>query len=202
MNKLILVGNGGHARSCIDVIEKQEKYSIIGIIDSQKLESNNEAKYSVIGNDSDLPNLLSKSKNIFIGIGFIKSSSVREEYYDRAKKLNFEFPTIISPISYISENSRIDEGSIVMHNALINSHCNVGANCIINSKALIEHDVTLGPHSHVSTAAVVNGSAVIGKGCFIGSNATIGEGVHIGDHCIVSAGSFVKQNLPPETIYK
>ena len=58
--------------------------------------------------------------------------------------MNFK---IISPISYVSENSRIDEGSIVMHNALINSHCNIGINCIINSKALIEHDVTLGAHA-------------------------------------------------------
>ena len=202
MDKLIVVGSGGHARSCIDVIEQQNKFSIIGIIDKQNNNGNLIAGYSQIGSDTDLPHLISKSINLFIGIGFIKSSLVRKEYYERAKNLKYLFPKIISPHSYISDHSNIDEGTIVMHDALINSHCNIEKNCIINSKALIEHDVTVGAHSHISTAAVINGAAVIGKGCFIGSNATVGEGVTIGDESIISAGAYIKNNIPPKTTYK
>ena len=33
MNKIVLVGGGGHARSCIDVIEMENKFSIAGIVD-------------------------------------------------------------------------------------------------------------------------------------------------------------------------
>ena len=32
---LILIGAGGHARSCIDVIENENKYYIYGIIDKE-----------------------------------------------------------------------------------------------------------------------------------------------------------------------
>jgi hypothetical protein len=37
MKKIILVGGGGHCKSCIDVIENENKYKIIGIIDKKKI---------------------------------------------------------------------------------------------------------------------------------------------------------------------
>ena len=35
MKKLYLFGGGGHSLSCIDVIEKQKKFKIKGIIDKK-----------------------------------------------------------------------------------------------------------------------------------------------------------------------
>ena len=37
MDELIIVGAGGHAKACIDVIEKQSKYKIIGLIEQPDL---------------------------------------------------------------------------------------------------------------------------------------------------------------------
>ena len=37
MKKIILLGGGGHCKSCIDVIENENKYKIIGIIDKKKI---------------------------------------------------------------------------------------------------------------------------------------------------------------------
>ena len=34
--KLILIGAGGHCNSCIDVIEQENKYRIVGLIDKKK----------------------------------------------------------------------------------------------------------------------------------------------------------------------
>ena len=33
MKKLILVGAGGHCKSCIDIVEKTGEYNIVGLID-------------------------------------------------------------------------------------------------------------------------------------------------------------------------
>ncbi len=35
MKKIILIGAGGHVRSCIDVIEQSKKYEIFGLIDNE-----------------------------------------------------------------------------------------------------------------------------------------------------------------------
>ena len=37
MQKLILLGGGGHCKSCIDVIEQESKYTIEGILDKKEL---------------------------------------------------------------------------------------------------------------------------------------------------------------------
>ena len=37
MKKIILIGAGGHAHACIDVIEQCKKYSISGLIVKKKL---------------------------------------------------------------------------------------------------------------------------------------------------------------------
>ena len=36
MKEIILVGAGGHAKSCIDVIEKENKFKIICLIDKDR----------------------------------------------------------------------------------------------------------------------------------------------------------------------
>jgi hypothetical protein len=36
MKKVFLIGGGGHCKSCIDVIENENKYKIKGIIDKKK----------------------------------------------------------------------------------------------------------------------------------------------------------------------
>ena len=36
MKKIILIGAGGHCVSCIDVIEMQRKFKIVGLIDKKK----------------------------------------------------------------------------------------------------------------------------------------------------------------------
>ena len=36
MKKIILIGGGGHCKSCIDVIEIEKKYKIEGIFEKKK----------------------------------------------------------------------------------------------------------------------------------------------------------------------
>ena len=64
-------------------------------------------------------------------------------------KNGFKFPSIISPLAYVSNQAKIGEGTIVMHEPIVNAGI-VGKNCIINSKSLIEYDAVIGNNSVVS----------------------------------------------------
>ena len=199
MNNIIIVGNGGHAISCIDVIEAEKKFKIVGLVTMKHDINNQKIKYPNIGSDDDLTKIFEKSKNVFIGIGFIKNSDNRVKLFKTLKKIGFNFPVIKSPTSYKSNQSTIDEGTILMHNSFINSQVKIGKNCIINTGSIIEHEAIVGDNVHISTSAVVNGSVKIGSGSFIGSNSVIKEGVKIGKNCIVSAGSFLRRDLKSES---
>ena len=63
---------------------------------------------------------------------------------------------------------------------------------------MIEHDVKVGDHTHISTGVIVNGGAIIGHRTFIGSGSIIRDGIKVGDDCLVGMGMTVLANLENE----
>lgn len=195
MNKIILIGGGGHCKSVIDVIEQENKFEIAGIVDKSELLNSKILGYPIIGNDSDLNNLAKKYQYALITVGQIKHSSPRIKLYDLAVEAKFTLPTIISPHAYVSRHSRLGRGTVVMHKAIINSNSDIGNNCIINSCSLIEHDVKVGDNCHISTGVIINGQTKIGNETFLGSGSIVKNGVCISEKKIISFGSVVSEDL-------
>ena len=188
--RIVLIGGGGHCHSVIDVIEQENKYEIIGIIDKKELIGNDILGYKIIGCDDDLETIFKTCKNAIITVGQIESNTVRVKLFNRLKEIGFRLPLITSPLAYVSKHSFIDEGTIIMHHALINANTKIGKNCIINTKALIEHDVTIEDNCHISTASVLNGSTKVKANTFFGSNTTSKQGIEING--FIKAGGLVK----------
>ncbi|MDD2384945.1 MAG: NeuD/PglB/VioB family sugar acetyltransferase [Sulfurospirillaceae bacterium] len=188
--KIVLVGGGGHCRSVIDVIEQENRYDIIGIVDKKEFIGNDVLGYKIIACDDELETIYKSCQNALITVGQIASNKIRVNLFDKLKEIGFNLPVIISPLSYVSKHSSIDEGSIVMHQVLINVNAKIGKNCIINSKALIEHDVIIEDNCHISTASVLNGGVVVKENTFFGSNATSKEYIEVNG--FIKAGSLVK----------
>jgi sugar O-acyltransferase (sialic acid O-acetyltransferase NeuD family) len=195
MENLILIGGGGHCRSCIDVIEQQGKFRIVGILDNHLTSGTNVLSYKVVGNDGDIEGYNKKTTGggyFMIAIGQIKSAEMRIAIFDRLKSLGPRMATIVSPLANVSKYADIGEGTIVMHHALVNANAKIGKNCIINSKALVEHDAIVADHCHISTAAVVNGGVKIGEGSFVGSNSVIVHGAVVNSFSFIKAHTIVK----------
>ena len=86
-----------------------------------------------------------------------------------------------------------------MNSVIINSGSQIGKNCIINTRALLEHDVVVGDHTHISTGVIINGATRIGRETFIGSGSVIRNGVVIGDNCLIGMGTVVLKDLKDHT---
>ncbi len=188
--KIILIGGGGHCHSVIDVIEQEDKYEIIGIVDKKELIGNDILGYKIIACDDDLETIFRTCKNAIITIGQIESNTIRLKLFNKLKEIGFTLPIIISPLAYVSKHSFIDEGTIIMHQSLVNANVKIGKNCIINTKALIEHDVTIEDNCHISTASVLNGAVLVKANTFFGSNATSKQCIEING--FIKAGGLVK----------
>ena len=191
MNNIILIGGGGHCHSVIDVLEQEGRFRIKGIVDKTELLGSSVLGYPVIGNDTELDNLVKKYQYALITVGQIKSPSLRIKLFDLAIEAGFILPSIISPNSYVSQHAFIGSGTVVMHKALINANTTIGDNCIVNSKALIEHDCRISEHCHISTNATINGGVIVQSGCFIGSGSITKESITIGKNSFIKAGSLV-----------
>ena len=192
--KLVLIGGGGHARACIDVIEQENRFKIYGIVDSFALQNgiSEVLGYPILGGDELLESLYTQIKIAFIALGQIKTPAHRMRIYQNLKAIGYNLPTIISPLAYIAKGVNLKEGSIIMHHALVNANAKIGTACIINSKALVEHDCVVEDFCHLSTASVINGNCHIGEGSFLGSNMILA-------HNAAVAPNSVLYNNPLET---
>jgi sugar O-acyltransferase (sialic acid O-acetyltransferase NeuD family) len=200
-NNLLLIGGGGHCKSCIDVIESQGKYKIVGIVDMEKRIGQEVLGYKILASDKDVPQLVRKFKNALIAFSSDGNSQYRVNIFNSLKQSGYKFPSILSPLAYFSKNASIEEGSIVMHKAVVNASASIGRNCIINTMALVEHDSRVGDHCHISTGAVINGYCNLGQRVFIGSRSVIIDKISICDDVVVGAGSVVIKSITIPGIY-
>lgn len=199
--KIILVGGGGHCRSVIDVIEAENRYEIIGILDKEEFVGQKILSYSIIASDQDIDTVMKDCNNFLITVGHIKSSTLREKLFNNIKEKGGHFPVIISPKAHVSRHACLREGTIVMHHALVNTLAVTGKNCIINTGAVLEHDVQVGDHCHISTGAYINGKCKVGNGSFVGSNVTTVQTIHIGERNVIAAGAVVTKNTENFSLY-
>ncbi len=197
--EILLIGAGGHARSCIDVIEKEEKFRIVGLVGKSEEIGTLVQGYEVLSDDSRLLELGRRIPFALITVGQIHSAENRTNLFWKAKNAGFSLASIRSPLAYLSPNATIGEGTILMHGAIVNAGAKIGSNCIINSNALIEHDSHISDHCHISTGVLINGGVTVSSGSFVGSGSIIREGISVGENSIVGMGLLVRNNLDSGT---
>ena len=84
MKKLILIGAGGQAKSCLDVVLLTKKFKVLGFIDKDKKAYL--SNYKHLGNEESLQKLKNKSVNLHISLGFITSPDKKIYLFNSLKK--------------------------------------------------------------------------------------------------------------------
>ena len=84
--------------------------------------------------------------------------------------------------------------------AIVHNDVKIGDQCIINTRALVEHDCVLKDGVEIGPGAVLCGRVHVGKNSWIGANATINPRVIIGDNSIIGAGAVVVTDIPSNVV--
>ena len=192
---MIIFGFGGHAESCIDVIQSEGKYEIAGMVGCSGEIGQQKLGLRVIAVDSEISQLKKKFDYAFIALGQIKTHIPRVQLFNQLKDAGFILPKIISPFSYVSKHAKVGEGTIVMHGAIVNANATIGKNCIINTMSVLEHGVSVGDNCHVSTGAILNGNVTVGNGSFVGSGVRIKQEIILSNESFIPMGSVVIKNI-------
>lgn len=200
-DKIVLIGGGGHCRSIIDVIEKEARFEIAGIIDVKEKIGSTVLDYEVIGSDEDIETLSKKYDHFFITFGQGKSNEFRVKTYHLLKSLGLNLPVICSPLAHVSKHAVIGEGTAIMHGCIVNAAAKVGVNCILNTQSLIEHDVEIGDHCHISTKSAVNGFVKLGDHVFTGSSSVFADRITICSNTVFGAGTVTPKSITEPGIY-
>lgn len=192
MNRLIIIGAGGHGKVIADNAVKNGYTDICFVDDNMTGEC---LGFPIVGKCCDLENLSNDKTYFVIGIG---NNEVRKQI---AQKFDINWATIVHPSAQIATNVSVGKGSVVMAGAVINADASVGEHCIINTGVIIEHDNVIEDYVHISPNAALGGTVRIGTGTHIGIGATVINNTHVCCNCTVGAGAVVVRDIKTSGTY-
>lgn len=197
MENILLFGGGLHLNYCIDIILKEGKYNIVGVVDSINEIGTELYGYKVLGRQDQLVDLVEKYE-IDAGIITIGDNWSRKIVFESliAQMPNFKFVNAIHPSSIIGMNVTFGVGVVVMAGCIFNPSSTVGNFCFFATGAQFEHDCTIGDFGSISAGSITGGKVKIGKLSAITLGVTVLDRITIGENTVVGAGSLVTQDLP------
>lgn len=186
LNRLIIIGAGGHGKVVADIALKVG-YTDIAFIDDNVVGLC--LGYPIIGKLNAIDNLENYKNDFVIAIG---NNYTRRQIVEKYK---INYVSLIHPSAHIGIEVKIGEGTVVMAGAIINSCAMIGNHCIINSGAIVEHDNVIEDYVHISPNVSLGGTVRICKNTHIGISATVLNNIEICNDCMIGAGAVVNKNI-------
>lgn len=192
--KIFVFGASGHAKVVIDIIERENRYNIVFLVDDDpSLKGTDFYGYRVIGGKKEL---ISARERIDGGIVAIGNNKARANVAAWLIENGFSLVTAIHPGAQIGRGAQIGSGTVIMAGVVINSDARIGSNVIINTRASIDHDCMIGNVAHIAPGSTLCGTVTLGDGTFVCAGATIIPNLVVGKNVIVGAGSTVISDVP------
>jgi sugar O-acyltransferase (sialic acid O-acetyltransferase NeuD family) len=143
-----------------------------------------------------LNNVPDAGYSYFIGIG---DNQARKQLFDTIGDSNLI--TVISPRSHRGSHSIVKTGCFIGNYCHLGPQSVIDQNTIINTAAIIEHEVMIGKHCHIGPNATISGRSKIGDLTFIGAGATVKDYISICSNAIIGAGATVVHDIDMPGIY-
>lgn len=194
-----IIGTGGFAREVLNLAQHINEKSINNRFDNISF-IELDAYYTKSDVDNVNVSKLSecdfKNTEFVIGIGdpLIRSKVLKELPQE------MEFTSLISPLAFIANDVKFQQGLIVMPFSYISCNASLGAHNHINSHCVVGHDSVLGDYFTSAHSVMIAGNNKIDDFCYFGMNASTRQGVNICKNVIVGLNSgVVKDIIEPGT---
>ena len=198
MDSIVIFGSGGQAKVVIEIVQREGRYRIAGIIDAQLEPGAEVLGYTVLGGDDELPEICS-GHAVVGGVVAIGDNFRRGEVLAGLARRYPEFRIVsaVHPQAVVSCDAVIGAGTVIMAGAVINPGCVVGTGCVLNTNCSLDHDGHLGDYASLGPGAVTGGNVELDDYAAVAIGAVVLQGVRIGAHAVVGAGATVTKNIMP-----
>jgi len=188
---IVLIGGGGHAIVVAEAA-RRDGIGLAGLLDDDERCPQADGTNAVkrIGALRAFDVLAGRPVHLAVG-----GIPLRRELIDLIEARGLEARSIIDPASTVMVSAARERGVFVAAGAIVQSRAAIGAWCIINTGAIIEHECMLEPNVHVAPGAVLAGRVFVGADTLIGVGARVLPGVSIGRGCVVGAGAVVTEDV-------
>ena len=200
MRNLFIVGAGGFGREAVWTVERinaalqQPVWNVIGFADDDPAKAfGNFEGYPLLGSvekaSKDHP-----GASVFIAVG---DNAVRRKIYRQLR--GHDFPALIDPSSQVSPTTEFKHGTFIACEAVVSVGTEIGKFVIINARAGVGHDSTVGDFANIAPGVSLSGHTVIGEDVMMGTNSCTAPGMTVGSGATVVCGTPVLKNVAPGT---
>lgn len=195
--KLIVFGNGGHARTIHGYFFDEEVIKGF-VVDDPFVDDQ-----PIIGSTTVYP--LSKINDhfppdeysILVALGFRDLNEFRMRKSIELRGLGYDFVGFIDKSVRTPGRFNVQSNTIILGNSDIHDGVNIGEGVFISSGAVLGHDSVLGDYSWVGSGTILAGSVQIGVCSVLGMNVSVKQNASLAHHTLVSPNTFVNMNTDP-----
>lgn len=183
MNRLAIIGNGGHARE----VEFQIGTKLTKFVDDNFY-------IGEVGLIFPLSTFDPDKWEVMIAISDPKA---REDIVNRMPPETRYF-SFVHPTAIISEDLQIGEGSFVGAYSIITTNVTIGDHCIFNRGCQVGHDSKIGNYFSGMPGSIISGNVEIGHRVYLGTNSSIREKISVCNDVIIglNCGIYLDINSP------
>ena len=200
MRDLFIVGAGGFGREAVWTVERINKaaqqplWNVIGFADDDPAKATgNFEGYPMLGSvakaSADHP-----GASVFIAIG---DNAIRRKIY--AQLRGHDFPALIDPSAQVSPTTEFKHGTYIAVEAVVSVGTEIGKFVVINARAGVGHDSTVGDFANIAPGVSLSGHTTIGADVIMGTNSCTAPGRRVGDGATVACGTPVLADVAPGT---
>lgn len=131
---------------------------------------------------------------VFVAIG---DNRRRQEVTRLLLKAGKSLVTIVHPFTAISPRAQIGTGTIAVAGTVANAGARIGDGVILNTHCSVGHDCVVEDFAQVAPGVNLGGGAILEEGAFLGIGTKVAPLVSVGAWAVVGAGSVVLEDLPP-----
>ena len=188
MTDWLVLGAGGHARALVDVITRRGD-----VLLAVSGEASAPWDVPVLASDDEALALARRSgAAVALGIG---DGVTRTAVLDRVLAAGLSAPPLVATTATVSSTASLAAGVAVLEHAHVGPGARLERAALVNTSAVVEHDVALGAGAHLAPTAVLLGAAAVGDLSLVGAGAVVLPGVRVGARCVVGAGAVVREDV-------
>lgn len=124
----------------------------------------------------------------------------RLELQEYLSGLGLDIVTAIHPTAFVAGSVALGKGCQVLAQSAVCAGARVGAGCIINTRASVDHECELADGVHVAPGATLAGCVRVGQHSMISAGAVVLPRICIGADAIVGAGAVVTRDVPDRAV--
>lgn len=201
---VVLFGAGAHAHVLMDLLRAGHTFRVHGFLVDGMARGELISGLPVLGGRQDAPTLGAQG-GLFgaLACGLLEpDAEKRARLYRVLADNGFIMPPLVHPTAIIESGVHLSPGVQVLAGAYVGPNCVLGEGVVVNTKAVVSHDCTIGAFSHIAPGGILAGTVRVGSGCVIGCGASVYYKTRIGDNVMVHNGVAVMRYVPDGSVVK